>query len=457
MATAPGTATRAAADGDSTFLQSALVASAVTAFVVNARPNVQRLSGSAAVIAAAGAVAFVAQRNLGAAVLLALLPTLAVLSARPIATAILGVGVIPLTADLVPGFQVKVSLSDALLLLAVLTGISLAKRTDGAALRPVLPLVGVYALTMLPALAAHVEVGSLINAAQRLQIVLVPLFLGAVVLRRAGLSAALNLYIVCASAIGVAFGLGLTPDQLEFQKNPLGQFVVGALLLVATGQGGRLALAAAPALAFGLFASESRGAVLGLIAGLFALVAAKPGATRLRTAALLLPVLIVLGLAFVALPDDVQQRTTTFVAEDEQPGAPGGGQYTIQIRATYRADALALIRDNPAAGVGIGQYVSGNDPDGTLTNDPHNVVLLETAEGGLPLGLGFLVLVSGTAVMLWRLRRASPLVPLALAVHTSTVLHALVDIYWVRGTPVLGWLLVGAVLADVAARRARAR
>lgn len=408
-------------------------------------------------IAAAGVVAVVAQRNLGAAVFLALLPLVAVLSVRPLATAILGVGSIPLTTDLVPGFPVKVSLSDALLLLAVLAGVSLATRSDGAATRPVLPLVGVYALALLPALTAHFELGSLINVAQRLQIVIVPLIVGAVILRRSGLSSALNLYIVGASILGVVFGLGVTPDQLELQKNPVGQFVAGALLLVATGQGGRLALVAAPALAFGLFASESRGAVLGLVAGLAALIAAKPGATRLRTAALLLPVLIVLGLAFAALPDDVQQRSTTFVSQEEQPGSPRGGQYTIEIRATYRADALALIREHPAAGVGVGQYVSGNDPEGTLTTDPHNVVLLEAAEGGLPLGAGFLVLVTGTAVLLWRLRRASPLVPLALAVHTSTVLHALVDIYWVRGTPVLSWLLVGAVLADVAARRARAR
>jgi hypothetical protein len=32
--------------------------------------------------------------------------------------------------------------------------------------------------------------------------------------------------------------------------------------------------------------------------------------------------------------------------------------------------------------------------------------------------------------------------------------HGLVDIYWVRGTPVLGWLLVGMALAQAHAARA---
>jgi hypothetical protein len=31
----------------------------------------------------------------------------------------------------------------------------------------------------------------------------------------------------------------------------------------------------------------------------------------------------------------------------------------------------------------------------------------------------------------------------AAAVLLATVAHGLVDVYWVRGTPVLGWLLVG--------------
>ena len=41
---------------------------------------------------------------------------------------------------------------------------------------------------------------------------------------------------------------------------------------------------------------------------------------------------------------------------------------------------------------------------------------------------------------------ASPLAPAAAGVLLATVAHGLVDVYWVRGTPVLGWLLVGMVV-----------
>jgi hypothetical protein len=33
--------------------------------------------------------------------------------------------------------------------------------------------------------------------------------------------------------------------------------------------------------------------------------------------------------------------------------------------------------------------------------------------------------------------------PAAAGVLIATAAHGLVDIYWVRGTPILGWLLVG--------------
>lgn len=435
-----------------------LRAAAVTAALTH---NRRRLDGPG--VAAAGAVALgaalvavLAQRSLAVAVALALAPAVVLLLPRPVAAAVLGVGLLPLTTSLVPGGGLKVSASDTLLLLALLGGAAAARRQDWAAVRPVLPVIAFYALMLLPALAALPAAGSLLDAAQRLQIVLVPVLVGAVVLRRSGLTAALNLYVGAASVVGVLFGLGLLPPELELQKNPVGQFLAGALLILATGRCPRLRLVAVPALAYGLFATESRGAVLGLLAGLAALIAARPGAARLRTAVLLLPLLLVLTVAYAALPDDVQQRATTFVASDEQPTSPNGGQYTIRIREAYRSDAVALIRDHPIAGVGIGNYLSGNDPDGTLTSDPHNVLLLEAAEGGVPLGLGFCVLVLGASALLWRLRRSSPLVPLALALQASTVLHAFVDIYWVRGTPVMSWLITGAVLADVAARRARA-
>lgn len=440
-ATERSTATRRAADADVPVGQ-------IHAARWRAGPTLTGTASFVVPVAAAVMCAFAARRSVLLAVLVALVPVAVLLVPRPRWTAVAAVATLPLTADLLTGAAVKVSLPDVLLLVAVLGGVAVAASTAWSALGPAMLLASAYAITLVPSLVVVLDATSLLGAFHRLELVLVPLVVGGVVFRRADLSTALSLYVASASALGVAFAFDLLPPVLEFQKNPVGQSVAVALLVLAAG-GRHRRLLAAPLLAYGLFATESRGAVLGLLAGLSALVVAQPGAARVRTAARLAPLLLVLGAAFVALPDDIQARTTTFLAQDEQPGAPGGGQYTIQIREAYRKDALRLIRQEPVTGVGLDHYRSGVLASGTLTSDPHNVVLLEAAEGGLPLAAGFSVLVIGSVVLLWRRRSRSRLVPLALAVQVSTVVHAMVDIYWVRGTPVLGWLLVGAVLAEV--------
>jgi len=88
----------------------------------------------------------------------------------------------------------------------------------------------------------------------------------------------------------------------------------------------------------------------------------------------------------------------------------------------------------------------------TSSTDPHDVVLLQAAEGGWAFAGSFVVLVLGGVLALIRLRRVD-LAPAALGVLIATVAHGLVDVYWVRGTPVLSWLLVGMVCAG--AYRAR--
>jgi hypothetical protein len=47
--------------------------------------------------------------------------------------------------------------------------------------------------------------------------------------------------------------------------------------------------------------------------------------------------------------------------------------------------------------------------------------------------------------------------PAAAAVLLATVAHGLVDIYWVRGTPVLSWLLVGMACGGFVKLREAAR
>ena len=80
----------------------------------------------------------------------------------------------------------------------------------------------------------------------------------------------------------------------------------------------------------------------------------------------------------------------------------------------------------------------------TPTDDPHNVLLLQAAEGGWLFAGSFVVLILGTGYALVRLRGVE-LAPAAVAILIGTTAHGLVDEYWVRGTPVLSWLLAGIV------------
>lgn len=227
--------------------------------------------------------------------------------------------------------------------------------------------------------------------------------------------------------------------------------MAGAILLLV---GARITrpfmVAALPPLAIGIFATQSRGSLLGLAVGLAVLLAFQPGLGRLRIAAGLIPLAALFTLGFLFLPEEARERTTDVrLGQDDGLSA---GAYTVQIRESYREDAERIFWEHPFTGVGIGQYAQAAS---NKVADPHNVLLLEAAEGGALLVGGFVVLIVGSTAVVARRRQRGSLAPTAVAVQASTLAHALVDVYWVRGTPVLGWLLVGAALAAAATSKER--
>jgi hypothetical protein len=151
---------------------------------------------------------------------------------------------------------------------------------------------------------------------------------------------------------------------------------------------------------------------------------------------------------YQSLPSDVTARLTSFT------GASGSsGAYNIDVRFQYARDAEQLIAAHPWTGIGVGNYLAGDAASGTQTTDPHDVILLEAAEGGYGFAASFVLLIGGAAFALRRLRRVE-LAPAAVAVLLATAAHGLVDVYWVRGTPVLGFLVVG-MACGLAAQRSR--
>ena len=148
-------------------------------------------------------------------------------------------------------------------------------------------------------------------------------------------------------------------------------------------------------------------------------------------------IVLTAAVAYQYLPSNITARLTNLSSATGTAGA-----YAIDIRSEYAHDAEQLIAAHPLTGVGVGNYVAGTPALGTQTTDPHDVVLLEAAEGGYVFAASFILLIGGAAFALWRLRRVE-LAAAAAAVLLATAAHGLVDVYWVRGTPVLGFLLVG--------------
>lgn len=425
-----------------------------------AHPALKALLPAAALALAACAVAFLASRSSWQlALVVAAIPLGLLALARPRATTVVGLALLPWAVNLAPGLPLNVSATDVLFAVAVVAiGLSwtIARPLATArALAPILLLALAYAAVLVVVNLVHLQVDSLIDSFQRMQLVVVPLLVGALLVACGALRRGLTLYVVSSCVLSLAWVSAVIPEGWQLQKNPVGQFLVGGILVaLAVNIGAPLRILALPVLSVGLVSTASRGAILGLLVGLMCLLIASPGLTRLRLTAALVPLTAGLVLGYALLPDDIQERTTTFSAA--QSGVGTSGEYTIKIREQYWDDALALIGSRPLTGVGVGGYLAGDAAQGDLTNDPHNFLLLEAAEGGLVLAGALVVLLVGSLVIVFRRRRATLLAALAIAVQASLVAHGLVDVYWVRGTPVLGWLLVGAALAAAAQSKERA-
>lgn len=375
------------------------------------------------------------------------LPLIAWLFARPeIAVVFLGAS-IPVLYDLTGGRGgFHLALSDLLLVLVGANVLAAALLTDrSAALHALRPLKGglrQYGFFLLVLLAIHFSLKDLAQTGQRFELFLVPVVIGAFAALAGRELGVLRAYVVAATVLAA-----LWPFEPSLgQKNPVGQLIGNAILILVgirrLRQYAPLALVLVP----GLLLTGSRGAVLATAIGLVVVLALQ----NERTRATFMRLAIVGTVAFVAyalLPVSLQNRLTTFA-----PGTGTRSAYALQIRQQYVADAKHIIGRHPVAGVGVGNYYAKGSSSLTATTDPHNVLLLEAAEGGYGFALSFLILV-GVSVAVIRRMVDVEIAPVAAGVFLATVAHGFVDVYWVRGTPVLSWLLVGMACGAMANRR----
>lgn len=379
---------------------------------------------------------------------LAGVPIVLALMLRARFTAAMAVILFPLDLNMAGGSAgVKVSVSDVLLVVAVAAAVIEAavrpeSRAKFGALRSWFPWFVPYLLWMVVVVGADFNTKVLLNAAQRLELILFPILVGAFYLRDRRLGRrALAGFIVAATVLAVLWlphpGANAV---IGINKNPSGQFLADAILIALTlPELGRLRWGSLPILVVGLFFTQSRGAILGAGVAIVLFVLVHGGQSRVKTVLRLIPVAALVVVGYKFLPDRLQHRTTDFTASEQN--------YSLKIRQAYQREAWASIHRHPLFGVGYGNFRGGSAADGTLTTDPHEVVLLEMVEGGYPQGAAFIVLLAGTGLVLLRRVRRDRVAATALVVTASLITHGLVDVYWVRGTPDIGWLLTGMALA----------
>lgn len=397
------------------------------------------------VIALACAVAgiLVAGGHWVPALMLSTAPSLLLLIVRSEWIGLAGVALLPFPAAemVVHGFQV----SGADVALGACAVVILSRDRQIRAvltnLRPTLaglvPFGAVVALNV----AVHPGETSLLRSVQRLGLVVIPLLCGALLWRLGVGRSAARLFVLAAALSAVFWivtGLKASGTVLGVQKNPAGQFMVDAvlLLLAVPGLFKRVYLPVG-LLLVGILFTESRGAVLGLVVGLFVLVTTQAAGDR-RTAhrvARAGVLAVILGAGFFALPAGAEAHLTN---------SSRSANYTIEVRTSYWSKAWDEAVSHPWTGDGIGNV-----------SDPENVVLLTAAEGGLPLVIGLLALI--WALVLAGVRTRQPWGTAAACLIVATFTHGLVDVFWVRNTTEVAWLCLGIALASAAGRPPESR
>lgn len=309
------------------------------------------------------------------------------------------------------------------------------------ALRPVALPVLLYSAVMLMLLAFHPDLRDLAKTGQRFELFLLPLIVGAFAALTGWHIRMLKAYVLATTVLAVIW-----PFHHIGNHNPVGQLIANAILLLVGVRALRPLFPCLALLAPGLVFTVSRGAIAATVVGVMVIVVLQRSRGR-RIVTRLLPLVLLALAAFALAPSGLQTRVTTFHA-----GKQTTGEYAIYLRQQFAEDAHRIIDAHPWTGVGIGNYGEADALSAAPVLDPHQVLLLHEAEGGYIFGASFILLIIGVMFALRRMRQVD-VAPAAAGVLIATVAHGLVDVYWVRGTPVLGWLLVGMACGGLAQLR----
>jgi len=385
------------------------------------------------------------------ALLLAALPLLVVMWLRPHLSLMASVAVLPFLGLTLLTGGVQVPASDVLLSIAflgALVHLLLNPEWRGRArdLRLILLSAAPFTTWLLVEVVVHESLFVTFNILQNMQLYLLPLLVGGLVIRqRRDARVVVGLFVV-ATLLLVGWWVASGGESwLTGNKNPVGQFLANAALLVfALASSWRWRLLLVP-LVLGMLFVQSRGALVGLGVGIISLVVVRGLGGWRRTLAAVVPMVAVVVIGYQVLPEDVTSRSTDFSVGNAGTELTGltAAQYSVRMREIYREEGWELIAQNPVFGVGPGNYRTGTPGGLDFTEDPHNVVIRTAGDLGYPGLITFGVLLAGTAYVAFQRRKVNPYATVAIAVQAAIITHSFLDVYWVRGTPVLAFLLIG--------------
>lgn len=349
--------------------------------------------------------------------------------------------------------QFDLSITDAVAALAVVASLRFVPWRDPR-LRLVLGALLLYLAALTVSVAAHPTQRALLEWGHRGVLFGGGLLIGVGIVQSGTTRVALRAFVAVSSVVAVlAIVYTLTHHLdpayvLDLQKNHAGVVLAVAFLVTLIS---RERLAWPPKVVrglqvltlLGLLATQSRAAAVGLVVSLAVRSVIRSGHGRQRQASI-----AVLGLCFVLIIItfvSVNTRDLSRSAEDQKFNAINSRLDTID------TTLQKVFRPNPVGGGGLRFW---RDP--TLNaGAPHDLVVGELGESGVVGFLGFLLLLTATAIALKRGR--DDLAMLGLLAFIVRVTQASADIFWVAGPLTVALIVAGMGLTDSPDRALQSR
>lgn len=326
----------------------------------------------------------------------------------------------------------------------------------GRAFRSVLLAMAGYSAVVAVAVVAHPSSTAAIEVVHRFVMVMGAVCIGAAIVRTRHVTAALRSLVIVAAIFSVAavvdtLSHGLRPAYaFGVQKNAAGSLLIVSFLVVFFGHGSlrwsrRATITFGTILLIGLAATQSRGAVLALVAVFAVYVARMSWHGRAAQLAKFAPVILVVGVALItAATLSFQSQRATHTGNNAKFGSIGSRETTFSVAWSK------VIKPHPILGAGPKWFTRPDAPSG----EPHNLLIDELSSTGAFGLAAFLLLLAAILKIVRQIDH--PLADLAWYAVLARLLAAMVDVYWVAGPNTLPFLVLGlAIGADAIDRNSR--